>query len=607
MILVLLRETDWRCAVAAALLLANKKDEEFDIFSVKEGLAESYLSHCLADCHDYTAIILMGVENTPQMMALLDESGFDREEVICLPLTSIPRMGEDAEQEHAPNKDAIHAIKSEMEEYGFKINKGMVKKLLSLQPFTSLSKSYKWSYADLLDTANVIYENTGDATLFYHLIEHLAAGMQASDAYAAEERFMRFENYLDCYGSTLIEEASRHLPFDSTSVRNREHLKMLAADILDKLWDSDTNTWKSSIRKYTHPFLPDEMKNQDFKFTDGWTPDEYEYSRCRIMGFSYDMEKLRQKIDRMQGHPSSFIFGASGTGKENVAKQLHYCQHGRFGNFHVFNCSNVNEAIMKDELFGHIKGAFTGAIADRDGLLRQANGGTLFLDEIQDMPMQIQGLLLRFLNDGELQRQGSDKIERASVRIIAASNKDIKEFGNMVAEGKFRADLFFRLAQVIFMIPSLCGHPEDIKVIAKSYWSNHNVDEGKKTLSDLDEEDFDALMEYDYPGNVRELFNLLQRAIAIGKKDFAGIIREQQELTADFPRYGTEKVWESSMQSYAFNVNTLPDTLSVEEVVHKYSVKVFKAYKGNKTRTARALGISPNTLERYLKYEKKRE
>jgi len=592
MILVLLKETNWKCAMAVALLLANDKNE-YDYYSVREELSESYLRNCLANGQDYTEVFFLDVKVTPSMECLLEARGFCGKNIKSVSFDSIS-MGGKGERE------AIDAIAERM---GIKSRDEKVRKLW--KTYTSPDRcSDTTAYSSMLESASDIYANTGDATFFYHLVEYLGSGVSSEEAEKAEEKNLTFENILDCYGSSLIEEATRHLPFASEECGGIENARTIAADILDKLQNHEDNSWGKELKRYSHALLPTAYQDRNFRFTEDWSPISYEYSRCRLMGFSYGMEQLRRKLDRVQGTPSVFIIGASGTGKENVARQLHFRSHGSFAKFHAFNCANVNEEIIKDELFGHVKGAYTGANSDRDGLFRQANGGTVFLDEIQDMPMSIQGLLLRVLNDGEFKRQGADRTERTSVRIIVATNKDIKELGRMVCEGRFRADLYFRVTQVIFRIPPLYERLEDIKVIAESYWSSHNCDEGGKFLPCLDEHDIAALMEYDYPGNVRELQEILQRAIAMRKKDFDIFIREQKELTELFPRPGRQMDLPSALSKTDFNVSELPVTLTMNDVIYKYAAYVFDAYDHNVTRAAESMKIASNTLKRYLQKAK---
>lgn len=596
MILVLMHETKWECAMASALLLSQGEKEKYVMFSVKDELAESYLRNCLADCHDYTEIVFLDVPVTPAMESLLGELYFNDSNTRRVSFESISSVETESRQK-------IDAIAERMRLDGIRIDYKKVVALWKTYSGTSCSPN-DCTYPEMLETASDVYSDTGDATFFYHLIDSLGKGTACAETNRKEVKFMTVENSLDCYGSSLIEEAARHLPFSWSECGGIENARALVTDILDKLRNPEDNSWNTGINRYHHDLLPADYKDRNFRFTDDWSPEEYECSRCRLLGVSYGMEQLRRKIARVHGAPSAFIIGASGTGKENVARQLHYRNRGSFARFYAFNCANVNEDIIKDELFGHVKGAFTGADKDRDGLFRQANGGTVFLDEIQDMPMPIQGLLLRVLNDGEFKRQGSDRTEHTSVRIIAATNKGIQELDKMIGEGKFRADLYFRLTQVIFKIPPLCERLEDIRPIAESYWSSHASVEGGVPLGDLNANDFRELMTYDYPGNVRELQNILQRAIAMGEKDFASILIEQRELMAFLPRSGNSISEAPAGKNLDFSVRSFPITLTLNQVVHEYSKRVYEAY-GNQEKAAEVLGVVVNSLKKYLKEPQK--
>jgi len=207
------------------------------------------------------------------------------------------------------------------------------------------------------------------------------------------------------------------------------------------------------------------------------------------------------------------ILGESGTGKELVAKAVHYNSPRRDKPFVAVNCGAIPETLMESELFGHKKGAFTGAIADRPGLFEQANGGTLFLDEIGEVPLQLQAKLLRVLQEREFRRVGGSQEIKTDVRIIAASNRDLEE---QVKEGSFREDLFYRVNVVQIRMPSLRERPEDIPLLVEHFYKKFVPPPYNGEI--ISSEALKALVSYHFPGNVRELENLVERCLVLGDK-----------------------------------------------------------------------------------------
>lgn len=588
--LVFLHDATEKYALAAALLrrqeeaeamLQERPAEELQFFVVRDTLAESYLIHCLEDFTDCRRVIFMDTPVTTAMGELLLNHGIDHGKWDSVLLDIDKKSVQDI-------KVLIRRIADRLKNSRLGIYKGVIETLgRKCERFRQYSK-----YEEIQNAASSVYTEMGDATLFYHLITGLSDETEWNNLQETAKKYLTFEAHLNIYADNVINEASRHLDIEDEKKR-----KDTAEEILRELWASNgTKNWNELVRSKT---VKKVMKGKTLQ-PEEWSPDEYEYSQCRLLGVSYGMEKIRRRLDAVRGNASALVFGATGTGKENIAKQLHYLQHGTFLHFHSYNCANVNGDIMKDDFFGHVKGAFTGAASDRKGLFALADNGTLFLDEIQDMPMPIQGLLLRFLNSREYTPQGTSETKYASVRIIAAANR---ELGKLVAEGKFRADLYFRLAQLVFRIPPLQERPEDIELIANSFWTRNTSEKNEDSLGCLNEEDFRLLKSYDYPGNVRELQNLLIRSIALGKKDFANLLKEQRELTKYFPREDkTDAARPSSSNAIAEdNVDSVKSHMRLEDFILDYVKKVYLENKYNKTRTANELDISYNTLDRYLK------
>ena len=303
------------------------------------------------------------------------------------------------------------------------------------------------------------------------------------------------------------------------------------------------------------------------------------YGHRELIGNSVSITKLQEQICQIAPHEHArvLILGESGTGKETVATLIHLkSPRGQEGEpFIVFNCASVTPNLLESRFLGYKKGAFTGANETRPGLFEAANGGTLFLDEIGELPLEAQGILLRVLEEGRLQRLGENSKEiEVDVRVIAATNRDLPA---MVRDGKFRTDLYHRLCVVQLRVPPLREHKEDIALIAYSFRDRNGMG-GWLTSAQVE-----ALQSYDFPGNVRELNNLLERAYVMDITDYAELIREHKELNvALLPQENVE----------------LPDNL--EEATRLHVKRVCEKYSHNITKAAEALGLSRNTVRKYL-------
>ena len=233
-------------------------------------------------------------------------------------------------------------------------------------------------------------------------------------------------------------------------------------------------------------------------------------SHVQLTGRSAEVAALEQEIDRVaRSDAKVLITGESGVGKEIVARAIH-SRGPRAG--HVFapvNCAGLPETLLESELFGHVKGSFTGAYRDKPGKLETAHMGTIFLDEVGEMTLRMQGLLLRFLETGEIQKVGADGSGRiVNVRVIAATNRDLRE---MIKQGTFREDLFYRLNVIHIVVPPLRDRREDIPVLANEFLAQFSGSRGHITA--ISPEAMKALSEYSWPGNVRELENVIERLV----------------------------------------------------------------------------------------------
>lgn len=237
-----------------------------------------------------------------------------------------------------------------------------------------------------------------------------------------------------------------------------------------------------------------------------------EYSFQSLVGNSEPMHRIYEMIKRVSQTPTNILItGESGTGKEVVAKAIHYNGPLKDKPFVTINCGAIPESLMESEMFGHKKGSFTGAIADKAGLFEVADGGTLFLDEVGELPVSIQVKLLRAIQERVIRRVGGTEDAKIEVRIMAATNRDLED---MVKKGTFRQDLFYRLNVINIKTPPLRERPEDVALLANHFLKKYN-ERLVKSIGGISAEAMEMLKKYDYPGNVRELENIIERTVAL--------------------------------------------------------------------------------------------
>jgi DNA-binding NtrC family response regulator len=302
-----------------------------------------------------------------------------------------------------------------------------------------------------------------------------------------------------------------------------------------------------------------------------------------LIGASPAMADLAALIRKIAHNRSSvLITGESGTGKEVVARTIHF--HGSRASrpFVPINCSAIPEGLLESELFGHVRGAFTGAHASKRGLFEQADGGTLFLDEIGDMGLGLQSKLLRVLQDREVRPVGGNHAVRVDVRIVAATNKDLQK---EMAEGRFREDLYYRLAVIPLHIPPLRERPEDVPALAEAFLRKHD-ETGRHRLAP---EAVKRLLEHPWRGNARELENVVERALALAETDEIG---PDALPLGDAPARDAARSAESLVRSGAER------SLSLRELEELYIEEILRRTGGNKVRAASILGIDRKTLYR---------
>ncbi len=308
-----------------------------------------------------------------------------------------------------------------------------------------------------------------------------------------------------------------------------------------------------------------------------------EHGVGRILGRSKKMEALRRMISEVASTSSTvLITGDTGTGKELVVDALHY-ESNRAGRPLVkVNCAALTETLLESELFGHEKGAFTGAEKQRLGKFERANGGTLFLDEITEMGAHVQAKLLRVLQGSEFERVGGDKPISADVRVVSATNRDPEQ---AIKEGKLREDLFYRLNIIRIDLPPLKERAEDITFLAESFLTSA-ASKHKKDITGFSSEAIEALNSYHWPGNVRELENCLERAVILAKDERI----EKHDLPLPLSGVSGPVLPGSSVEP-----------LNLKEAEKRTILLALEESEGNKTHAAQKLGIFPSSLYKKMK------
>ncbi len=324
-----------------------------------------------------------------------------------------------------------------------------------------------------------------------------------------------------------------------------------------------------------------------------------------IVGKSVAMQQVFKMVGRVSHSDAPvMITGESGTGKELVARAIHHYSNRSAKTFVAINCAAIPEQLLESELFGHEKGSFTGATGTRVGRFEQSNGGTLFLDEIGDMPMALQGKILRVLQEGEFSRVGGNEILKTDVRIVAATNKNLEQ---EVSKKTFREDLFYRLNVVRVQLPPLRQRIEDIRLLAEYFLQKVAT---KKLLPRLkiSEEAVRVLEGYSWPGNVRELENTIQRACVLGTSDLLtpkdipfGNETPGESLPVT-PGAGpaVELTTETAIEVLLKAAQIDPDVQLLPWLEREFTLYAMKATKGNQVRAAKLLGITRATLRKRI-------
>lgn len=300
-----------------------------------------------------------------------------------------------------------------------------------------------------------------------------------------------------------------------------------------------------------------------------------------MIGRSPLMLEVFARIRRVAPHfRTALVTGATGTGKELAARALHDRSPVAKARFAVCNCSAVVETLFESELFGYQRGAFTGATQDKVGLFEYANGGTVFLDEIGDMPLDTQSKLLRVLENGEVQRVGSPAVRKVEVRVVAATNRNLAE---MMAQKKFREDLYYRLANMEIRLPRLAERREDLPLLERFFLESFSA-EYSKVIKGITPRAQLLLARYSWPGNIRELRSVIASACLMTDDDMIDIRDLPEQLRSAPPQPAAEE----------------EELLPLAEMERRYVMRVLDHFKGNKAQAAKVLGINRATVYRLL-------
>jgi two-component system response regulator HydG len=359
-----------------------------------------------------------------------------------------------------------------------------------------------------------------------------------------------------------------------------EALKAGAYDYLTKPLDFEV--LKLTIeRALEHTGLKEENKYLKDKLS-------ADYDLKNIIGKSKAMKELIDLLAMIAPSEATvLITGESGTGKELIAKSIHHNSHRKKHPLVIVNCAALTETLLESELFGHEKGAFTGADKRREGRFMQADQGTIFLDEIGETSATMQAKLLRVIQEREIQRVGGEETLSVDVRILSATNRNLKED---VKEGKFREDLYYRLNVVTLNVPPLCDRQEDIPLLAQHFLEKY-AEKNRKNVKGFSPLAMDMLIKYGWPGNVRELENTIERAVILLTGD---LITERDLPSNIIEPYSEKSGWAEKPK---------PDVANrpLEDIEKEAILATLAATDGNKSETARRLKINRKTLHKKLK------
>jgi DNA-binding NtrC family response regulator len=355
--------------------------------------------------------------------------------------------------------------------------------------------------------------------------------------------------------------------------------------IRDGAYDYISKPFKLDEIKFTvRRALEQKRLIQENKFYRQELLEKYQFKN--VIGRTPQMFQVYKTIAKVADTTSTVLLcGERGTGKELIARSLHYNSQRNNRPFIPVDCASLVETLIESELFGHVRGAFTGASSAKRGLLEEADGGTLFLDEVGNLSLSMQSKLLRFLQEHEIKRVGGTETTKVDVRVIAATNQPLEP---LVRSGKFREDLFDRLNVIMITLPPLRERKEDVPLLASHFLQKFS-EENHKSISHISPEALEILLQYSWPGNVRELQHTIERAVIFSTQPII--------LPEDLPRKMSEEV-------KGLEIPMAEKTLSLKELEKRYVLKVLQETGGNKKKASEILGIDRATLYRILEKER---
>ena len=311
--------------------------------------------------------------------------------------------------------------------------------------------------------------------------------------------------------------------------------------------------------------------------------DKYNFSG--IIGNTLEIQLIFKTITEVAPTAATvLIYGDTGTGKELIANAIHYSSDRRDKPFITLHCASLSEGVLESELFGHEKGAFTGAISQRRGRFELANGGSLFLDEVGEMNSHVQIKLLRVLETGKFERVGGEKTIESDVRIIAATNRDLEK---EIKEGRFREDLYYRLNVINLKLPLLRERKEDIGLLIDNFLVKYSK-KNKKDIKGITPQSAKLLDNYDWPGNIRELENAIERAVVMARNEYI----EPNDLPSNI-NVNTKKSRKETFR--------IPSGATMKEIEKKVIIETLQTTNGSKSKAAKILGISTRKIEYKIK------
>jgi len=358
-----------------------------------------------------------------------------------------------------------------------------------------------------------------------------------------------------------------------------------------------------AMKRHAYDYITKPFKNEELKLTIKKALENYRlvkenrllsealsdrYSYGNIIGKSKPMLKIYDLISKVaQSKASILITGPSGTGKELIAKAIHYDSPRKDRPFISINCGALTETLLESELFGHERGAFTGAVSMKKGRFELADRGTLFLDEIGEMPPSLQVKLLRILQEMEFERVGGTKVIKVDVRVLSASNRDIKED---VTNSLFREDLFYRLNVIHIEVPPLRERIEDIKLLVKHFIEEYRKDEGKNEI-ELSPEAWKVLFNYSWPGNVRELENIVERAVVLHSGGLISVGDLPSEVSGEQEELDIDR----------FIPYDVPLHKTLEEIEEKLIRRTLSRCNNVQSHAAELIGITKSLIQHKMK------